>query len=45
MSSHSGFEAALDIHSKLFNHKPVVQTEIKNFVRYLQSYRITSDST
>ena len=40
MSSHSGFEAALDIHSKLFNHKPVVQTEVKNFIRYLSATEI-----
>jgi len=39
MSSLSGFEAALDIHSKLFNHKPVVQTEVKNFVREFEEKR------
>lgn len=39
MSSHSGFEAALDIHSKLFNHKPVVQTEVKNFIREFEEKR------
>lgn len=39
MSSHSGFEAAIDIHSKLFNHKLVVQTEVKNFIREFEEKR------
>jgi len=40
MSSHSGFEAALDTHSKLFNHKQFVQTEVKNFVREFEEKRV-----
>jgi len=39
MSANSGLEDCLEIHSKLFNHRPFIQTEIKNFVREFESKR------
>ena len=39
MSSKSGLEDCLEIHSKLFNHRPFIQTEIKNFVREFETKR------
>jgi len=38
-SSNSGFEAVLETHSHLFNHKPFVQSEINNFVREFEEKR------
>jgi len=39
MSSKFGLEDCLEIHSKLFNHRPFIQTEIKNFVREFETKR------
>lgn len=39
MSSRTGFDEVVDVHSKLFNHKPVIQAEIKHFVREFEEKR------
>ena len=33
MSARSGFEEVLEIHSSLFNHKPFVESENRQFVK------------
>jgi len=39
MSARSGFEDVLEIHSRLFNHKPFVQAETKQFAKQFEEER------
>jgi len=39
MSTRSGFEDVLEIHSRLFNHRPFVQAENRQFVRVFEEER------
>jgi len=39
MSARSGFEDVLEIHSRLFNHRPQIQAENRQFVREFEEAR------